>query len=66
MRVPVYIFLKIAFGHSMLAHMALKLGPSWTFHNDKTDLVFLYAEATESAPVIRDTNRNTLYVKFTL
>lgn len=43
-----------------------ELGPSWMFHNGKTDLVFLYADATESAPVIGDTSRNTLYVKFTL
>lgn len=34
--------------------------------SDKTDPVFLYADAIESAPVISDTSRNTLYVKFTL
>ena len=34
--------------------VCVKLGPSWMFHNDKTDLVFLYADATESAPVISD------------
>lgn len=66
MRVRVYIFLKIAFGYSTLARMALELGPSWMFRNGKTDLVFLYADAIESAPVTSDTSRNTLYVTFTL
>lgn len=66
MRVRVYILLKIAFSYSMIARMALELGPSWMFHNGKTDLVFLYTDATEFAPVISDTSRNTLHVKFTL